>query len=227
MIDALCVGAHPDDVEIGMGATVASLVAKGAVVWIVDLTNGEPTPRGSVESRAAEAAAAAEALGVAGRITLDLPNRELENTIEARVALAEVIREHRPRMLFAPYAHDAHPDHIAASAVATAARFHAKLTKTAMRGEPHYPPRLYQYFAMHLRTLPSPSFVTDCTDGMEAKMRALAAYESQFGGDTANDGLLDMVERMGRTWGDLIGRRYGEPFAAVETLAVSSPADLL
>ena len=138
LYDAMCIGAHPDDVEIGMGATVAGMVRRGMKVVIVDLTNGEPTPHGTPEKRAAESAEAARILG-AERRTLTQRNRYLFDTVEARTELAEVIREYRPRMLFVPYADDTHPDHIAASSIAVAARFYSKFTKTEMSGEPFFP----------------------------------------------------------------------------------------
>jgi LmbE family N-acetylglucosaminyl deacetylase len=133
--DAVCVGAHPDDVEIGMGGTIAKMTGAGLKVAIVDLTNGEPTPHGSVEQRALESAAAARVLG-AQRRTLSQPNRYLMDTVEARIELATVLREFRPRLLFVPYPVDAHPDHVAAAQIALAARFYSKFTKTDMAHEP-------------------------------------------------------------------------------------------
>jgi LmbE family N-acetylglucosaminyl deacetylase len=124
----MCVGAHPDDVEMGMGGTVALLVDQGYDVLILDLTNGEPTPYGSPEIRKKESEEAAKVLGVK-RITLDLPNRYLEDTIENRKKIAAIIRDFRPKYIFAPYFEDAHPDHIAASKLVDASRFYAKLTK--------------------------------------------------------------------------------------------------
>lgn len=221
MTYALCVGAHPDDVEIGMGGTVAGLVAEGLDVVLVDLTDGEPTPYGTPELRAAEAATAARALG-ASRITLPFRNRELFDTAEARKALAEVIREHRPQVLFAPYPVDAHPDHAAASAICDAARFWAKFVKTDMRGEPHYPPRMYRYLAVHLRLHVKPSFVVDVSAVRPAKEAALRAYASQFSANPANGGVLDSIERLGAYWGALIGADAGEPFFSSEEVGVSS-----
>ena len=146
--DAVCVGAHPDDVEIGMGGTIALDLdrsrAEGRV--IVNLTNGEPTPHGSVEKRALESAAAARVLR-AQRRTLSQQNRYLMDTVEARIELATVLREFRPRLLFVPYPVDAHPDHIAAAQVAMAARFYSKFTKTDMAHEPFYPSRVFRYMA--------------------------------------------------------------------------------
>ena len=116
-----------------MGGTIARLVQQGHRLTLLDLTNGEPTPTGTPERRKAESEAAAQVLGVHRRMTLPLPNRYLVDTVENRVAVAEVIRETRPDVLFIPYWVDAHPDHVAAERVSEAARFYAKLTKTEMR----------------------------------------------------------------------------------------------
>src|SRR3954470_5133927 len=95
MASILVFGPHPDDQELGMGGTVSKLVKQGHKVHLVDMTNGEPTPFGSVETRAREAAEAAKILGV-GRTLVGLPNREVVHSIEARHAVAAVIRRHRP-----------------------------------------------------------------------------------------------------------------------------------
>lgn len=226
MADIVCVGAHPDDVEIGMGGTVAGFVRRGPSVVIVDLTNGEPTPHGTPECRARESAQAAKVLGV-DRVTLDLPNRYLFDTVEARTALAEVLREHRPSMMFVPFPEDAHPDHLAASSIALAARFYSKFTKTTMRGEPHYPARVYHYMAVHLRLVREPSFVVDISEDLPRKLEALAAYESQFSANPTNAGITDMVELNARMWGATARVAAGEPFFAIEPLGVSAPETLL
>jgi bacillithiol biosynthesis deacetylase BshB1 len=227
LFDAVCVGAHPDDVEIGMGATVAKLTSAGKRVAIVDLTNGEPTPYGSVETRARESARAAEILGVETRRTLSQPNRYLFDTVEARTELAEVLRELRPRTLFIPYGSDAHPDHISASSIALAARFYSKFTKTEMAGEPFYPARVFRYMAVHMRVIAEPSFVVECSEFMPAKVQALSAYESQFSANAANAGIVGMVEQMARMWGALANVEAGEPFFALEPVAVASPEAIL
>lgn len=226
MYDIIAVGAHPDDVEIGMGGTVAGLVRRGSSVLVVDLTDGEPTPFGTREIRAAESRAAADALG-ADRVTLTLKNRELFDTVEARTMLAEVIREHRPRMLFAPYPIDSHPDHVAAAAICEAARFYGKFVKTEMPGEPHFVPRLYHYFAVHLRMVAKPSFIVDVSEDLPRKLEALAAYESQFAANERNAGVLDWVRGQAAVWGGAIGKAAGEPFLSREEIGVSSPGDLL
>lgn len=227
LFDAVCVGAHPDDVEIGMGATVAKMTAAGRRVAIVDLTNGEPTPFGSVETRAIEARAAAAALGVETRRTLAQPNRFLFDTVEARTELAEVLRELRPRMLFVPYPLDAHPDHIAASQIAVAARFYSKFTKTQMSGEPFYPPRVFRYMAVHQRIIAEPSFVVECAGFMDAKLAALVAYESQFSANPANVGIVSSMRLLAQVWGAFGNVEAAEPFFALEPIALEAPDAVL
>ncbi len=226
-VDIVCVGAHPDDVEIGMGGTVAAMVAEGLAVAIVDLTDGEPTPAGTHETRLAEASEAARILGITERRTLTLPNRALFDTPEARKELAEVFRELRPATVFAPYPLDAHPDHVAAAAIADGARFWAKFTKTDMRGEPHYPARLYRYMAVHLRLVREPSFVVDVSAHLPAKLEALAAYRSQFAANPANSGLVETMADVARSWGRAIGVEAGEPFFADEPVGIASIAQLV
>ena len=224
--DALCIGAHPDDVEIGMGATVAKMVRQGARVAIVDLTNGEPTPHGTPEIRAAESAEAARILGVSRR-TLSGPNRYLLDTIEARTELAEVIRELRPRVLFVPYADDAHPDHVAASSIALAARFYSKFTKTEMGGTPVFPDRVYRYMAVHQRIVAEPSFIVDVSEDLDTKLAAIGAYKSQFAANPANATVIELMRQTAVLWGGLGRVSAGEPFFALEPVSVNSALDLL
>ncbi len=224
--EALCIGAHPDDVEIGMGATVAKMVRQGARVAIADLTNGEPTPHGTPEIRAAESAEAARILGVSRR-TLSGRNRFLLDTIEARTELAEVIRELRPRVLFIPYADDAHPDHVAASSIALAARFYSKFTKTEMAGTPVFPERVYRYMAVHQRIVAEPSFIVDVTEDLDTKLSAISAYASQFAANPANATVIELMRQTALMWGGLGRVGAGEPFFALEPISVNSALDLL
>ena len=150
-LDVLVVAPHPDDAELGMGGAILKLKEEGLAVGVLDLTDGEPTPHGSVEVRASETAAATKILGLDWRENLGLRNRSLEPTLEARKQVAEVIRRVRPRWLFAPYWTDAHPDHVAATQLVEAARFWAKLSKSDMSGEPFHPERIYNYYCVHLK----------------------------------------------------------------------------
>lgn len=223
MLDALVIAPHPDDAEIGTAGSIAVLRAAGFAVGILDLTNGEPTPHGSPERRAIEAADAGRVLDVTWRKCLGLPNRSLEHTLDARRALAAVIRVERPRILFAPYWQDAHPDHVAASSLADAARFWAKLTRTDLPGSPHWCPQVYYYFSIHLRIVEQPSFVIDVTPHIETKMRAIACFESQVSAQRRGETwptTLDNIRDRARFWGWAIGAGYGEPFLSREPIGL-------
>ena len=229
MLDILVVAPHPDDAELGMGGAILKFKAEGLRVGVLDLTDGEPTPHGSPELRAQETAAATAILGLDWRDNLGLPNRSLEPSLEARAKLAGVIRQQRPRWLFAPYWEDAHPDHLAATELVEAARFWAKLSKTDMPGEPHHPERIYNYYCVHLKHAAQPAFVLDISDYWEQKLAAIEAYQSQFviGRPTEPPTFLDGLRNEAAYWGKLIGRRYGEPFQCREPLALSTMAGLV
>lgn len=228
-LDYLVIAPHPDDAELGVGGTILLLQDQGAKVGVLDLTNGEPTPHGSPEIRARETEAATAVLGLAWRGNLGLPNRSLVNDLASRHLLAGAIRRLRPRTLFAPYWEDAHPDHVAASALVDAARFWAKLTKTDLPGEPFFPQRVIYYFAVHLRIHPRPSFVLDVTGYHEAKMQAVACYRSQFieGRRTDPPTFLDDLRDRARYWGWAIGAGFGEPFVCREEVGLRGLRDLV
>lgn len=221
MIDILAIGAHPDDVEIGMAGTILRAQAEGLRVGVVDLTDGEPTPYGSVETRLREAKAAAADLGVVFRETLPFPNRFLQDTVEARERLAEIIRRERPRWLFVHYWEDAHPDHLAAQRISEAARFYAKLTKTEMTGEPWWPERVFHFFSVHIRKHPDPAFIVDISPYLEQKLAILRRYESQFIVRRPQNPFFDRVRTRAAYWGELIGAAAGEPFATREKIGVN------
>jgi len=223
-LDLLVVAAHPDDAEISVGGVIISSVTAGRRVGVLELTDGEPTPQGTVARRASETAAATEVLGVAWRGNLGLPNRSLQPDLEARQGLAEVFRLTRPEVILAPYWEDAHPDHVAASRLVDDARFWSKLSKTEMAGEPFWPPRLYYYFSIHLRIHPRPSFVFDISDHIDAKMQAIGCYQSQVieGRSTEFPTLLDDIRDCSRYWGWTIGRAHGEPLTSREEIGVGA-----
>ena len=226
MLDVLVIAPHPDDAELGMGGTIALMRSLGLRVGVLDLTDGEPTPRGSRETRALETAAATAALGLTWRENLGLPNRRLRATLAARAALAEVIRRVRPRWLFAPYWVDAHPDHVAATRLVAAARFWAKLTKCDLPGEPWHPERIYHYWCVHLKLVRNPAFVVDISTTWETKRASLACYASQFDQTAPKPTVLDRVEATSRWWGTMIGGEHGEPFWSREPVALRGFADL-
>lgn len=227
-LDYLVVSCHPDDAEIGVGATLMTLQAEGAKVGVLDLTDGEPTPYGSPEIRARETAAATAFLKLDWRGQLGLPNRSLVNDLDSRKKLAGMIRQLRPRVLFAHYWEDSHPDHVAASALTDAARFWAKLSKTDLPGQPHFPSRVLYYLSVHLRIIVQPSLVVDVSAYHDTKMQALACYRSQFveGRSTTPPTALDDIRDRGRYWGWSIGAPYGEAFVSREPLGWRGLRDL-
>ena len=200
------------------------LKSEGFTVGVLDLTDGEPTPHGSPKIRTEETDAATRILGLDWRDNLGLPNRSLEPTLEARHQLAAVIRQLRPRWLFAPYWVDAHPDHVAATQLVEAARFWAKLTKSDIPGQPHYPERILYYYCVHLRLIPQPAFVLDISGQWELKMAAIQCYRSQFvaGRSSQAPTFLDGLRDKAAYWGQSIGSRYGEPFASREPVGLGS-----
>jgi bacillithiol biosynthesis deacetylase BshB1 len=227
-LDHLVIAPHPDDAELGMGGTIALLLSQGARVGVLDLTDGEPTPLGTPEIRRAETEAATAVLGLTWRGNLGLINRRLEADLDSRARLAGVIRQLRPRFLFAPYWDDAHPDHVTASALVDAARFWAKLTKTDLPGEPSYPRRIFYYFSVHLRIHPRPSFIVDVSGHIDTKMRALACYRSQLvEGRTTPPTPLDDIRDRARYWGWAIGTMHGEPFVCREEIGLRGLGELV
>ncbi len=229
MLDTLVIAPHPDDAEIGACGAILRLKAEGRSVGVLDLTDGEPTPLGSPEIRAVETAAATDVLGLEWRENLGLPNRSLQPTLEARAKLAGVIRQTRPRWLFAPYWVDAHPDHVAATELIEAARFWAKLTKTDLPGEPHYPRRIFYYYGFHLRQNPQPAFVLDISEFWAKKQAAIECYRSQFIDNQPATGrkTIDRVRDRAATFGAMIGVDYGEPFTAREPIGLATLDGLL
>ena len=224
MTNILVVGPHPDDQEIGMGGTIARLIDQGHDVMLLDVTNGEPTPFGSPEVRAQEAAAAAAILGVRNRRLLSFPNRYVENTLELRHAIAAVIREHQAQIVFAPYFEDAHPDHLAVSQAVIGARFAARLTKVAepwgQTGAPISPKWLFFYYAMHLRKVPNPTFLFDISGYEQRKHDAIEAYQTQFVLPEKNRAVLKAIDAMGVYLGSRIGTATAEPFFSQEPLGL-------
>jgi N-acetylglucosamine malate deacetylase 1 len=228
-LDLLVVAPHPDDAEISAGGTLLRAKSRGLSTGVIELTNGEPTPHGTPEIRLRETTAATGILKLDWRENLGLPNRSLEPTLAARAQLAGVFRRTRPKIILAPYWEDAHPDHVAASRLADDARFWSKLTKTDLPAEPYWPKRIYYYFSIHLRIHPRPAFVIDISNEIEAKMRSIGCYESQFitGRSQTFPTPLDDIRDRARYWGWSIGTAYGEPFASREEIGLPGIESLL
>ena len=218
-LDVVAVAPHPDDLEITCGGTLAKLVKQGYRVGMIDLTSGEPTPRGSLEKRKQEAEAARALLGVQVRLNLDLPNRVLMDCPENRFVLATAFRRYRPKIIIgvAGRTPAASPDHHQAHLLIEAARFYSQLTKwdDKFDGTPPYRISFLVYAPFpidaEVRHWHS-TFVVDISDTFEAKMASIQAYESQF-----DAGRFERVKHAitgnAISIGSRCGFAYGELFA--------------
>jgi N-acetylglucosamine malate deacetylase 1 len=226
-LDLIAVGAHPDDVEIACGGTLARLVRKGYKVGIVDLTDGEPTPLSpGPDVRLAEAQRAAEILGVSVRLNLNLPNRRLFDTFEARVALAKTFRRYRPKVVlgFGGKTVLASPDHYQAMLITDAAVFYSRLTKwdEHFDGVPVHTVTNQLSFpiALHGLDLPEASgyIVADIGPTLGVKIDAIRSYSTQF--PAAKAGIFGAIETMNRYHGLTAGFEAGELFMTYRSVGV-------
>ncbi|MBI2823476.1 MAG: PIG-L family deacetylase [Planctomycetia bacterium] len=224
-LDVIAVGAHPDDVEIACGGTLARLARQGYRVGIIDLTDGEPTPMSpGPEVRLAEAKRAAETLGVAHRVQLDLPNRRLFDTFEARVALGKEFRKYRPKLVlgFGEKTALASPDHWQAMQITDAAVFYARLTKwdEYFDGLPVHTIAAQLYYTLAFGSLGLPPgaghLVVDIGDTLDVKLAAVRCYETQF--PPAKAHVLERIRGFAFAQGTAAGYAAGELFSSPRTL---------
>jgi bacillithiol biosynthesis deacetylase BshB1 len=216
-VDLLAIGPHPDDIEIGIGGTVAKHVALGYRVGLCDLTAGEMGSNGTIEERLAEADAAREVFGASWRRNLRLPDRALGRDAEHVRVVAGFVRQARPRVVAVPYWADRHPDHVAASGLLTEAVFSAGLRRYPAEGDAWKPDWVCYYF---INDSASPSFVVDVADHYETKRRALACHASQF--SPAGSGAVttrltsttfrQLIESRDAQFGALAGVPFAEGF---------------
>jgi bacillithiol biosynthesis deacetylase BshB1 len=213
----LAFGAHPDDVEIGMGGTIAKYAEKGYCIGICDLTFAELSSNGTVERRQQEANDAARILGVAARINLGLPDRGLHLTEEAVRSIVAVIRRYRPRVVFAPYWVDRHPDHGHCARLVEEAVFSAGIRR--YKTEPDLPAhRVESVYYYMINAWDRPHFVIDISDTIEKKIASLRAYESQFTKTAGSvdtpltNGYIETVESRERLFGKEVGVKFAEGF---------------
>ena len=235
-LDILAIGAHPDDVELGCGATIAKEIANGKKVGIIDLTRGELGTRGSAEIRDEEAAAAAKILGVAVRENLALADGFFLNDKESQLKIIEVIRKYQPEMVLCNAITDRHIDHGKGSKLASDACFLSGLKKieTSVDGksqEKWRPKAVYHYIQwQHIE----PDVVVDVSGFIDKKCDAVFAYSSQFhdpnnkDGDTpiSSETFKESINYRSRDLGRLIGTEYGEGFTVERYPAVDSLFDL-
>jgi N-acetylglucosamine malate deacetylase 1 len=213
----LAFGAHADDVEIGMGGTIAKYTAEGKKIGICDLTGSQLSSNGDVETRKVEGLNAAQILGVDERTSLGLPDRGLFLTEDYITKIAEVIRKYRPRVVFAPYFDDRHPDHGNCARLVEEAVFSAGIKKfqTEIDELPHRVEKMYFYM---INGFHKPDFVIDISSYMNKKIDALNAYKSQFEKTNQSfdtplvNGYIKTVESRENLFGQQVGVDFAEGF---------------
>ena len=226
--DVLAFGAHPDDLEVVMGGTAAKMTRSGLRVLFADLCDGEPTRHGSRGERQRQATQAAGILGVE-RGTLTLQDRMIADSVNARLQVAELIRLHRPRMVFTTSGFGVHPDQRAVTDIVVGGVFYARLPKwdEIPGGEqlkdspPHEIDRLFFGHCRMESAWDRFDFAVDVSDVYDTKLSAIRAYESVFSGAQAS--LVDKYSAEDRYVGSLVGVMYAESFRSRSPLLVDGP----
>ena len=236
-LDILAFGAHPDDVELGCGGTIAKEVSMGKKVGIVDLTRGELGTRGSAETRDMESAKAAEILGVAVRENLNMRDGFFVNDEEHQLAVIRMIRKYQPNIVLCNALDDRHIDHGKGSKLVSDACFLSGLMKieTEYDGKKQQawrPTAVYHY--MQWKNL-EPDFVVDISGFNEKRVEAILAYSSQFYNPNSTEpetliatkNFLESLNYRPQDYGRLIGKDYAEGFNVERYLGVNSLEDLI
>ncbi len=238
-LDLLSFGAHPDDVELSCGATLAKEIAHGKKVGIVDLTRGELGTRGSAELRDKEAVRAAEILGVHQRINLEFADGFFVNDKTHQLEVVRIIRTYRPEIVLCNAVDDRHIDHARGSTLVSDACFLSGLVKVDTRSlddehwqEPWRPPKVYHYIQWKNLT---PHFVVDVSNFIDKKAEAILAYSSQFYDPNSEEpetpisskNFLESIHYRARDLGRLVGVDYAEGFTTERHIAVNLLGDLL
>ncbi len=230
-VDVLAVGAHPDDIELIAGGTIAKLVAHGKRVAVVDLTRGETGTRGTPEVRRREAEKASEVLGITERICLDMGDGRLENNRANKTKLIEIIRKFRPVIVMTHHWEDLHPDHCQAGDMMKDIMYPMGMANFPAGGMPFRPSEVL-FFMGHLPF--EPSFIVDVSDYFEKKTAAVDCYQSQLynsdikGPETiiAKPDFKLILEARARHYGSLIQKTFGEPFYVRRPVPVDDPVEL-
>ncbi|WP_372754476.1 bacillithiol biosynthesis deacetylase BshB1 [Mariniflexile sp.] len=236
-LDILAIGAHPDDVELGCGATLAKEIANGKKVGIIDLTAGELGTRGTAETRASEAAEAASILGVLVRENLKFADGFFVNDKTHQLEIIKVIRKYQPDIVICNAIDDRHIDHGKGSKLVSDSCFLSGLIKieTELNGQKQtaYRPKLvYHYIQWKIL---EPDFVVDVSDYLDVKMKAVLAYKTQFYDANSKEpetpisskNFTDSIAYRARDLGRLIGVEYAEGFNVERYVAVNSLSDLI
>lgn len=235
-LDILAIGAHPDDVELGCGATIAKEIANGKTVGIIDLTRGELGTRGTAETREEESKNSAEILGVSVRENMDFADGFFVNDKTHQMALIRKIRQYQPDIVLCNAVTDRHIDHGKGSSLVSDACFLSGLIKieTEDNGkaqEAWRPKHVYHY--IQWKDL-KPDFVVDVSDFINTKMEAVLAFKTQFFDPDSTDpetpisskNFTDSIKYRARDLGRLVGVEYGEGFTVERYVAVDSLYDL-
>lgn len=230
-IDILTIAAHPDDIELTCSGTLIRMIDKGYTAGILDLTHGEMGTRGTAEIRGSEAEAARAVIGAKFRERMNLGDSRLTGSIENRLAVAERIRQARPRTVILPYWEGRHPDHYTAATLGYEACYAAGLKQLAIEGEPFRPKKIL-YASMYWEV--RPSFLVDISPYFKRKIDAVNCFASQFGGDMRDIAelypawgkLIDRITTQCKYFGHLMGVEYAEPFVVKEVMAVDDIVDL-
>jgi bacillithiol biosynthesis deacetylase BshB1 len=236
-LDLLAFGAHPDDVELGCGGTIAKEVALGKKVGIVDLTRGELGTRGSVEIRNRESANAAKILGISVRENLDMKDCFFVNDEAHQLQIVKMIRKYKPEIVLCNAIEDRHIDHGKGSSLVSDACFLSGLRKieTEINGEKQeaWRPKLVYHYIQWVNI--KPDFVVDITGYNDQKVKAILAYESQFYNSESEEPVTviatknfkESLNYRAQDLGRLIGTDYAEGFTVERYLAVNSLSDLM
>ena len=220
-VDVLAIGAHPDDVDLGVGGTLLLLAAQGFTSAILDLTQGEAASRGTADERVREADRSARVLQVRERYNAELPDGGVANTPEQRLRLIPFIRALRPTVILNHHPTDRHPDHGQAHALVRDANFFAGVATVDADDEPYRAPHILNYHPYQDSADP-PAVIMDVTDFFERKLRALKSFKSQLynpgyaGPETyvSSPEFWDNITTRAAYWGSRVGVAYGEPLFA-------------
>lgn len=227
-VDILAIGAHPDDVEVGVGGMLHRFANAGMRIGILDLTRGERGTRGTVDERRVEAAEAATLLGAIHRANAALPDGGVADAPDQREALIPYLRAFAPKIIIAPFDADRHPDHEAAHHLTRNANYLAGLTRIDTGQPPHRAAHVY-YYRVYGDSTP-PQVVVNISGEFEVKMKALQAHRSQFhnpdypGTPTyvSSEGFWKSIRTRAEYWGQRIGATHAESLYALEPLVLDS-----
>lgn len=230
--DILAFGAHPDDVELGCGGTIAKLVSEGKICAIVDLTKGELGTRGTDETRRVEAGSAMKILGVSARENLEMKDGFLENSEEYQMRIVKMIRKYRPEIVLANAIDDRHPDHAKGAKLVSDACFLAGLRKiqTDLDGESQEVWRPKQIFHYIQWKNIEPEFVIDISEHLDKKIEACMAFKTQFYDPTSKEpetpitskDFYESLTYRAQDLGRLSGVAYAEGFTSEKLMALKN-----